>query len=106
MGRYKTKETIENKDGTKIEISYHLLPTCHDERDHLMPKFGAFFMKTRHYNKEGKLIKEEKGLNPNVERFSKKTLESYNKLAEKDEEMRKMGEMHFMTRAKFGVYDY
>lgn len=100
------KETLKNKDGTKIEISYHLLPTCHDERDHLIPKYRACFMKTKHYNKDGKLIKKATGINPNADRINEGMLDFYNKLAEKDEEMRKKGEMEYMTGAKFGFYDF
>ncbi|KZX15219.1 hypothetical protein MBCUT_16790 [Methanobrevibacter cuticularis] len=100
------KETIKNKNGSKIEISYHLLPTCHDEKGHLAHKYKAYFMKTKYYNKDGELINEEKGLNPNADKIHKERLDFYNELGEKDEEMRKMGEMHYMTGVKFGFYTF
>lgn len=91
------KKTIKNKGGTKIEISYHLLPTCYDERDHEGYKYKTYFMKKKHYNKEGKLIKEEKGLNPHIRNFNESRLKFYNSLGEKNEKLRKEGKPHYLS---------
>ena len=91
------KETIKNEDRTIIEISYHLLPTCRDEKDHLGHKYMTYFMKKKYYNKAGELIKEEKGLNPNISNINDSRLEFYNSLAEKNEKLRKEGKPHYIS---------
>lgn len=89
------KEITKNKDGSKIETTYHLLPNCHDEEVHRGRKYSVLFMKKTYYNKDGKLIKEEKCLNPNVNEPSKEQLDFLNKTAEEDEELRKEGKIYY-----------
>lgn len=89
------KETIKNENGIKIEISYHLLPNCHEEEEHMGRKYVNYFMKKKHYNKENELIKTEKDLNPNVNKPNAKKLNLLEKIAEEDEELRKEGKIWY-----------
>lgn len=89
------KETIKNENGTKIRVSYHLLPNCHDEEEHMGQKYVNYFMKKKYYNNENELIKTEKGLNPNVSEPDANQLNSLEKIAEKDEKLRKEGKIWY-----------
>lgn len=89
------REILENKNGTKIETSYHLLPNCHDDEAHIGRKYVNFFQKKKYYNKNGKIIKEERRINPNVEKPSKEQLDFFNKISKEDEELRKEGKIYY-----------
>jgi len=52
-------------------------------------------MKKQYYNKEGKLIKTEKGLNPNVPKPKKEQMKNLEKFAKEDEELRKEGRIFY-----------